>query len=148
MTGLVPFNRKDVDLFDTGFGNVYNMLDDFFGGRSLPGRSLAFDTFKVDVQEDEKNYIVEADMPGIKKEEVEISFDRGRLSISVKREEKVEEEKKNYIHKERKVSSMCRSLYLENASGDDIKAKLDDGVLKIEVAKKEKSEAEKRIEIE
>lgn len=148
MAGLIPFNRKDTNLFDTGFGDVHNMLDDFFGGNWMPTRNFALDTFKVDVQEDEKSYTIEADMPGVKKEEIQLSFDRGRLAISVKREEKVDEEKKNYIHKERRVESMCRNLYLENASGDDIKAKLEEGVLRISVAKKADGAVDKKIEIE
>ena len=87
-------------------------------------------------------------MPGVKKEEIELSFDRGRLGISVKREENVEDEQKNYIHRERRVESMCRNLYLENASGEDIQAKLDDGVLRIFIAKKEEGITDKKIEIE
>lgn len=148
MAGLIPFNRKANSLFDTGFGDVHNMLDDFFGGEWMPSRAIALDTFKVDVQEDEKTYTIEADVPGVKKEEIQLSFDRGRLGISIKREEKVEEEKKNYIHKERRVSSMCRNLYLENASGEDIKAKLDEGVLRIVIGKKNGNVPEKHIEIE
>jgi HSP20 family protein len=148
MAGLIPFNQKANRLFDTGFGDVQNMLDDFFGGSLMPTRTFALDTFKVDVQEDDKAYTIEADMPGVKKEEIQLSFDRGRLGISVKREEKVEEEKKNYVHKERRVESMSRNLYLENASGDDIKAKLEEGVLRITVAKKEEKAIDKRIDIE
>lgn len=148
MAGLVPFNRKDTGLFDTGFGDVYNMLDDFFSDSLLPARNLARDTFKVDVQENDNEYIIEADLPGVKKEEINLSFDHGRLGISVKKEEKIDEEKKNYIHKERRITSMCRNLYLADASGDDIKAKLEEGVLKINVAKKEQGKEEKKIDIE
>jgi HSP20 family protein len=43
---------------------------------------------------------------------------------------------------------MCRNLYLADASGDDIKAKLEEGVLKINVAKKEQGKEEKKIDIE
>jgi HSP20 family protein len=114
----------------------------------LPARNLARDTFKVDVQENDNEYIIEADLPGVKKEEINLSFDHGRLGISVKKEEKIDEEKKNYIHKERRITSMCRNLYLADASGDDIKAKLEEGVLKINVAKKEQGKEEKKIDIE
>lgn len=147
MTGLIPFNRKANSLFDTGFGDVHNMLDDFFSGEMMPARNIAWNTFKVDVQEDEKSYTIEADMPGVKKEELHVSFEHGRLGISVKREEKVDEEKKNYIHRERRVESMSRNMYLEDAT-DDIKAKLEDGVLRISVAKKAHGDVEKHIDIE
>ncbi|KXG42684.1 hypothetical protein [Tepidibacillus decaturensis] len=60
MAGLVPFNRKKTDLLSTGFADFYNMLDDFFTDGWPVRRSLAGDTFKVDVQEDDKNYFVVA----------------------------------------------------------------------------------------
>lgn len=148
MTHLIPFNRKANTLFDTGYGEVHNMLDDFFGDNWMAARNVAWDTFKVDVQENENSYIIEAEMPGVKKEEIDLSFEHGRLNISVRREEKVEEEKKNYIHKERRVESMSRNMYLEHASGEDITAKLEEGVLRITVGKKADGKIEKRIQIE
>jgi HSP20 family protein len=132
MAGLVPFNRKDRGLTRTGFGDFYGMLDDFFSDDfMMPRRSLARDTFKLDVQDKEKEYLIEAELPG------------------VKREEKVDEEKKNYIHKERRYCSMNRSVYLADADTENIKAKLDNGVLEITVPKVEKSVSQKnKIEIE
>lgn len=50
MAGLVPFNRNKLSVRPTGgFEDFYNMLDDFFSDRWFPRRSLAADTFKVDV---------------------------------------------------------------------------------------------------
>ncbi|HCX64056.1 MAG TPA: heat-shock protein Hsp20 [Eubacteriaceae bacterium] len=148
MAGLVPFNRKNKDLTDLGFTDFHNMLDDFFSDNFFSNRALTRDTFKVDVQEDEKAYKIEADLPGIKKDEVEVTLDDGRLTIAVNKEENIDEEKKNYIHKERRVCSMNRSIYLADAKDDDIKAKLDDGVLSVTVPKAEKKDRGKVIEIE
>lgn len=145
MAGLVPFNRKSSSLMTGGFDDFYNMLDDFF---SSPRRTLAGDTFKVDVQENEKDYLIEAELPGVKKDEIEVSLNEGRLGISIKREENIEEEKKNYIHKERRYSSMSRSVYLKDAGGEGVKAKLDNGVLTIFVPKLEKKETALKVDIE
>lgn len=149
MSGLVPFNRKNKSLISRDiddFGDFYNMVDDFFNWPSR--KNFMGDSFKVDVQENEKNYLVEAELPGIEKNEVNIEINEGRLNISVKREESINEENKNYIHKERRYSSMSRSIYLEDAKPDGIKANLENGVLKIVVPKDSKPNNKVKIDIE
>ena len=148
MASLIPFNKKSNRLMGPGFGDFYGMLDDFFSEDLTPKRSLVSDTFKVDVVEKENEYVIEADLPGIKKEEVSLDIHDGQLRISVQREEKIEEEQKNYIHKERRFSSMSRGIYLGDSTPDSIKAKLDNGVLTIIVPKAPKQEVKSRIEIE
>ena len=147
MAGLVPFNKRKRALL-SGNDNLSNMLDDFFSEGFPSLRTLEGDTFKVDVKDLGETYEVTAEMPGVKKEELDIHLDDGRLKIKVHQEEESEEESKNYIHKERKVCSMERNIYLQDAHTDDIKAKLEEGILHITVPKKEKIETTKRIEIE
>ncbi len=149
MPGLVPFNRRRRDLMSTGFDDFQNMLDDFFSGSWPTGRSLVADTFKIDVKEDEKEYLVEAELPGIDKKDVNLSIDDGRLCISVNKEEvKEEKEGKNYIHRERRYSSMQRNVFLAEADDEGIKAQLNNGVLHITVPKKVEQDKSKAIEIE
>ncbi len=148
MAGLVPFNRNRFGIRTTGFEDFYNMLDDFFSDTQPPRRSLLSDTFKVDVQENEKEYCIEAELPGVKKEEISLEINEGQLTISVNREQSLEEDKTNYIHRERRFSSMKRSIYLQEAVVDSIKARLEDGVLNITVPKQEKKDKTLRIEIE
>lgn len=147
MSGLVPFNRKR-GLKPRGFDDFYNVLDDFFNDSWLTSKSASYGTFKVDIQDKENEYLVEAELPGVQKEEVDIGINDGRLSISIKREENIEEDKKNYIHRERKICSMERAMYLEDAKSEDIKAKLENGVLTIIVPKKEKEDRSRKIDIE
>ena len=113
MAGLVPFNRN-LSIRPPVFEDFYNMLDDFFND-TWPRRSRIGSTFKVDVQENEREYLIEAELPGVKKEEVNIEMYEGRLTISVNREENISEENKNYLHRERTFSSMKRSIYLADA---------------------------------
>jgi HSP20 family protein len=122
------------------------MLDDFFSD-SWPLRNMGFDTFKIDVKEDEKTYTIDAELPGVKKEEVSLALDDGRLSISVEREEKVDDEKENYVHRERRYGSYQRSVYLADANPEGIDAELRDGVLKIVVPKQDKQNKSGKIEI-
>ena len=147
MVGLVPFNRNRV-IGRNGFKDVYDMLDDFFSDTLLPRKSLLSDTFKLDVKENKDNYQIEAELPGIKKEEINIQMNNERLTINIDKEEEINESKKNYIHRERHICSMNRSIYLPDAKDNDIKAKLNDGVLTIIVPKQEKSKNAYSIEIE
>lgn len=147
MAALIPFNKKNSNSLSTGFDEFNNMLDDFFADGWPFRRSLLADTFKIDVQEKDKEYIVEAELPGVKRDDVSLDYDEGRLSISVKKSEESEEKKKNYIHRERRYSSAARSVYLENANPDGISAKLEDGILCITVPKQERPDNSKHISI-
>lgn len=104
---------------------------------------------RVDIKENEKEYIVEADMPGIKKEEINVELNDDRLTIAVERNEEINEEKENYIRKERRSGSFCRSFYVENVLDDQISAKFENGVLSVVLPKKEAGISKKnKIEIE
>lgn len=148
MSGLIPFNRKRNDLMNIGFDDFSNMLDDFFTGSWPIQRSLAGDTFKIDIQDNDTEYTIEAELPGVKKEDVEITLNDGRLNISVKKEEVSENKSKKYIHRERKYAQMSRSILLADADDEGIKAKLEEGILTIQVPKKQHEDTSKRIMIE
>ena len=149
MVGLVPFNRRGRGLSaGSGFRDFYNVLDDFFATDWPTRRSLAFDTFKVDIQDNGNEYLIEAELPGIKKEEIGLSLKDGQLTITVTKDEDAEDKEKNYIHRERRCVSMSRAINLTDVSTADIKAKLIDGVLRINVPKEEKKSTDIEIEIE
>ncbi len=148
MAGLVPFNRRRADVLSTGFDSFQNMLDDFFTEGWPLRRSLLGDTFKLDVQDNKTEYLIEAELPGATKEDINISLNDGRLTIAVNKDETVEEKDKNYIHRERRYSSMSRNVMLGDADAAGIKAKLDNGVLSITVPKKIKPDSSVVIDIE
>ncbi len=148
MSGLAPLKRHHGVLEPTGFEKFSDIFDDFFRSTWLPRKALLVDNFKLDVKEAEKEYCVEAEMPGVKKEEISISLDDEMLTIAVKREKEIKEERKNYIHQERNVSSMKRSVYLEGAKLEGIQAKLSDGVLNIVIPKADKAEKATNIPID
>ena len=147
MLGLVPMNRRKNDLLMSDFNNFDNMLDDFFDDRWWKKRGIIAETFRMDVQENENDYFVEAELPGVKKEEIEVKMDNGRLQISIEREESTDDSKKNYIHRERKCSSLKRSIYLADADEQGIAAKLDNGVLSLTIPKKKAEDRSKKIDI-
>ncbi|MCL2751853.1 MAG: Hsp20/alpha crystallin family protein [Firmicutes bacterium] len=149
MAGLVPFNRKNNELArtDTGFEDFYNMLDDFFNDGFMPSRNLLKDTFKIDIQEKDKEYLVEAELPGIKKEDINISVDDENLCISANRVEESTKDGKSYIHRGRRATSMSRRVRLAGAKLDEIKAKLEEGILSVTIPKNTKA-ASRKINIE
>ena len=155
MTRLIPFNRKNTNLTNAsansaGFNDFYNMLDDFFNDSfmSSPGRNLLRDTFKLDIEEKENEYLIEAELPGITKEEIDLNIDDDNLCISVNRVEEANDDGKNYIHRERRWTSMSRRVRLANAKLDDITAKLDNGVLSVSIPKDVKASSTRKIDIE
>lgn len=141
MSVLVPFNRHNRE--------VRNILDEFFNDSFWPvRREFGLDSFRMDVQENDSAYSIEAELPGVSKDEINLSLEDDRLTISVNRKEEVNNENRNYVHRERKNYSMSRTVYLDNASFEGTKAKLDQGILLITVPKKVQHEQKISIAIE
>ena len=120
--------------------------------KALYGKHAAHE-MKTDVRETDSGYEVDLDLPGFKKDEIDVQLDNGYLSISaakgLDKEEKDKEGK--YIRKERYAGSMSRSFYVGDAiTEDDIKAKYESGILRLSIPKKEAKQVEttKRIAIE
>lgn len=149
MAGLVPFNKKNKEIStNTGFEDFYNVLDDFFSNDWPFRRTLTHDTFKVDVEDNGNEYLIEAEAPGIDKKGINVELNDGKLMISITMDENSESKKKNFIHRERRYSSMSRSIYLEDAKPDGSKAKLENGLLKVVVPKEEKPNNSITIDVE
>jgi HSP20 family protein len=117
-------------------------FDDFFDFPISNSNVL----MKSDIYEEGNNYVIEIDLPGFKKEDVTINYDKGYLTIEAKKEE-TKEEKKNYVKRERYYGEFKRSFYVGDIDDSLIKAKFEDGILKINFPKKE-LENKKLIDIE
>ena len=108
----------------------------------------------VNVKEDNKQYVMEVAVPGLKKEQVNISIDKdGYLTLSIenKNEQKDENKKEHYLRREFSYTSYRQSYALpDNVNADKIEANVADGVLKVvlpKVEKKEEKEDVKHIEV-
>ncbi len=90
----------------------------------------------VDITEDEKEYLVKAELPEVKKEEVKVTVENGALTISGERKFEKEEKDKKYHRIERSYGSFMRSFTLpEGAEGDKVKAEFKDGLLTVHLPK-------------
>lgn len=104
----------------------------FEGWTPLP--TLAF-RHPVDVQRTDHGYRVEAALPGFKPEEIEVSLERGTLTISAKRSEERKTEQGRYVRREVYSGSFLRRLVLPaEVKAEDVQASYEDGMLRIEVA--------------
>ncbi len=103
---------------------------------------------RVDIREDEDKYLLEAELPGVDKEDVKLEIADNLLCIEVEHKDDLEEKKENYIRKERKYGSFRRKFYIDDVDVDKAEAKLENGVLKVELPKLDLDDRDgKRIEI-
>jgi HSP20 family protein len=101
----------------------------------------------VDITEDEKEYLIKAELPEVKKEDVKLTIQDNVLSISGERKYEKEEKGKKYHRVERAYGSFMRSFTLpEDADGSKVSAEYKDGVLKVHLPKSEKAKP-KAIEV-
>ena len=95
--------------------------------------------------EQEKNYIVLAEVPGIKKEDLNIDVDKSSMTISAKKEQTNSEENDYYRRTEFSYGEFSRSIcFPEEVNTNEIEAKLENGILKVELAKKEPEKNDKK----
>ncbi|EAT58661.1 Hsp20/alpha crystallin family protein [Chlorobium ferrooxidans] len=115
------------------------MFEDVFNDKVSPFfSSMIAPSFKVDISEDENVINIEADLPGVKKEDVKVSMDDDVLCITAERTQSEEEKKKGYHRIERSWGSLSRSFTVgENINAEKIEASYDNGVLKIVLPKSE-----------
>lgn len=150
MFGLVPFNRRNNSALSRNrdFFDIDNIFESFFNDSFFQAFYQGNANMRVDIKENEKEYVVEAEMPGVNKEDINLELKDDRLTISVDKREEINEEKENYIRKERRQSSFCRSFYVDNIKNEGVTAKYDNGILTIVLPKKEPGKPDsKRIEI-
>ncbi len=99
--------------------------------KSLENRFRYPLAMKTDVKEDGKNYVMEIELPGFKKEDISVSLEDGYLKVEAKTEkESAEKDKKgNYLHRERFVGVNTRRYYIGKVEAKNIDASFNDGIL-------------------
>jgi HSP20 family protein len=102
--------------------------------RPMPGEFEFPSDIKLDVEEDDKAYVIKADLPGVAKDDIKVSIDGNRVAITA---EVKKEKGKNVLRSERYYGSLYRSFMLDH-DVDDAKAeaKYQDGVLELKLPKK------------
>jgi HSP20 family protein len=111
------------------------------GGKEEPFNLMEW-TPAVDIAEDDKEYTIKAELPGMNKEDVKVTVDGSVLSITGERKSEKEEKDKKYHRIERSYGSFMRSFTLpEGTASDKIAAEFKDGILKLRLPKEEKAKS-------
>lgn len=143
MFSIRPYRRRILDnidrMLEAQFGDFW--LDDFF---SFPHGGI-----RVNIKEEEDKYVLEAELPGVDKDEIILKADDDTLTIAVKRDERIERKDENYLVRERRYGSMSRSFYFDDVDFNNVKAKFNNGILYVSLPKVESKRIRgKQIEIE
>ncbi len=148
MFGLSPIRKNEVQR-NNSLWNFDSMFDSFFEDSFFPSFGTAYTGLNVDIKEEENEFQIIAEVPGLKKEEIKVNIENDLLTIAIEKREESNHEKDNYIRKERKAINMKRSFRLENVISEEIAAKLEDGILTLTLPKQEPVKPKaKEIEIE
>jgi HSP20 family protein len=151
MNALSVFDRKWRPFKE--MEELQNRLNTYFGNSSLTRNSDQESAAPakwaplVDIVEDEKEYLIKAELPEINKEDISIKVDKGVLSITGERKFEKEEKGKKYHRVERSYGHFTRTFTLpEDADADNVKAEFKNGVLEVHLHKAEKAKP-KQIDI-
>lgn len=130
--------------------NYYGLRDSLFDNIFFPYEHKENNMMKTDVKENENDYELQVEVPGVNKENISIDYENGYVTIAAKTNKSKDEKDKegNYIRRERYSGSYSRSYYVGEVDRESIKAKLDNGVLSIIVPKAKAEEQKKAIAIE
>jgi HSP20 family protein len=140
LTRWDPFKEMD---------DVQHRLANFFSlvsGRATAGGQELMTVAKwapsVDISEDNKEWLLKADLPEVKKEDVKVTVENGVLTVTGERQFEKEEKDKKYHRIERSYGNFLRSFTLpEGTDGAKVSAEFKDGVLKVHLPKSEEAKA-------
>lgn len=129
--------KRTNNLFDDFFGDMFD--DPFFT------QSMTPQVMKTDVLEKDGQYLLDIELPGYNKEDVQAELKDGYLTIEANKDQTIEnkDEKTNYVRKERYTGSMKRTFYVgEEVKEEDVQAAFKDGILKVAIKKPEAKQIE------
>ena len=139
-----PFNalRNDMNrLFDRFTGGSFPSLPHLFGS-AMSEDAILMD---VDVRDNGKEIVIEAELPGVEEEDLSVSMSDGVLTIKGEKKFEHDEEKEDYQRMERYYGNFRRSMRLPDSIDDEkIEAKLNEGVLTVKIAKRPEAVKEER----
>ena len=141
MFGLTPYERRnhDVPVLFNPFRHWEEVERNFFREGSLM-------EFRTDIKDNGDSYLLEADLPGFKKEDIKIEVDNHYLTNHAQRHCAAEEKDQqgNYLRCERTYGSYARSFDISGVKEEEISAEYKDGVLRLKLPKEAKAKSQPR----
>ncbi len=144
---LLPFEEME-RRFEDFFRRPFSLMPSWLPGMHMSEMEEVAPT--VDIFEKDNNVVVKAEIPGMKKEDIEVNLTDDTITISGEKKKEDKVEKKNYYRLERSYGSFCRSFRLpREVQTDKAKAKFKDGILEIKIPETaESGKKEKKLTIE
>ena len=133
MFGLIPFRMTRGN--NTTISSLTDLFDNFFNDDFTAAFNGSND-IKADVRETNEAYLVEAELPGVNKEDLRLDYDNNYLTISAMKNETFEDRQDNYLRQERHYGQIARSFYFDNVDKNQIQARFQNGVLDIILPKR------------
>lgn len=124
--------------------NSFDLFDDFFDDDFFPKKEK--NLMKTDIREKKGKYIIDMDLPGFEKENIEISLEKGYLIINAKVNKHEKDSDEKFVRRERFYGECSRSFYIgEDVKENEINASFKNGTLMIEIPKKELEDQTKKV---
>lgn len=142
MSNLVPrrfhgLGRSEFPFFDAEF------MKPLFGGFDS-----ACATFRVDVHDAGENYVLEAELPGLSRDDIKVDVDEGMLTISAQWTSDEQSDRRDYVINERRSGRVQRAFALDNVVEEEISAEYGNGMLTVTLPKRERREhTSRRVEL-
>lgn len=148
MFEMIPYSRQGRSLFDP-----WSDLDDW-GRRWLEGSGQpAWFGFSADLRQQGDNYVIEAELPGFEREDIEVTVYENRLTITARRQDSEKEnqaqgenqdERGGYLRRERRWGRFSRSFELSGVDAEQIQASYSNGLLTLVLPRQEKRQPQSR----
>ena len=127
--------------------NEYALMDDLFNQFFKVGEESRVSSLKADVIKTQKGFEVEIEIPGFKKEEINVSYEKDLLTVWAERKPAEQSEENSYVRLERALK-VKRSFIVKGIDEEKITAKYENGVLLLALPLKERVEGAKKVYIE
>ena len=127
MFGMIPFER--------GNDNLFNVFDNF--ERNFFGGSTSVSAFRTDIRDEGDKFVLEAELPGFAKEDIQLNVKDGILTITAEHSENQDQkdDKGTYIRRERRYGSFSRSFDITGINEAGITAAYNNGILELNLPK-------------
>jgi len=137
MFGMIPFDRRDDNLFD---------IFDNFQKKFFDNTNANLPAFRTDIRDMGDKFLLEAELPGFNKEDIDLALKDGILTIKAEHKESHDEkdEKGEYLRRERRYGSFARSFDVSGIDETNITAAYNNGILELTLPKQAPVEPETR----
>ena len=135
MFSLIPFENM---IMGNASSSLSDIFDTFFND-DLTKMFNMQESIKTEINEKDDSYLLKAELPGVNKEDLQLDYNDGYLTISAVQNTNFENKNDNYFGQERCYKQVSKSFYFDNVEKEKIQAKFQDGILGVILPKKKVS---------